>query len=71
MMSQPLAEGQARMEMTAPHGVLRGKSSVSDGEGNGSVKIWQFYQKTVTVVVFIEDICVQTVQRPPYSSSLL
>lgn len=59
------------MEMTTPHSVFRGKSSASDGGGKWFCESLAFYQKTVTVFVFIEDICVQIVQRPPYSSSLL
>lgn len=69
MRSQLWAEGQARLEMTAPHSILRGKSSASVREGDGSVNVWQLYQKMVTVFVFLEDICIH--QRPPYNSSSL
>lgn len=69
MRSQLWAEGQARLEMTTPHSILRGKSSASVREGDGSVNVWQLYQKMVTVFVFREDICIH--QRPPYNSSSL
>lgn len=52
MRSQLWAEGQARLEMTAPHSILRGKSSASVREGDGSVNVWQLYQKMVTVLSF-------------------
>lgn len=68
MRLQPWAEGPARVNMAAAHRFL-GRSSASDREGNGSGKVWSFYQKMVTIFVFIKDI--QIVQRLPYNSSLL
>lgn len=61
MRSQPWAEGWARMEMTEPHGILRGKSSAPDRRemvlwtfGNYIRRWWQFlaFEKTFA---FIRD----------------
>lgn len=68
MRSQPWTEGQARMEMTEPHNILRGKSSAPDRRemvlwtfGSYIRRWWQFlsFGKTFT---FIRD--------SPYNSSL-